>query len=234
MRDLERTKAKILKAALVEFCAKGLAGARTAAIARRAGVNKRMLFYCFGSKEELYREILRRKNAESERLVEMVPDRVSSELVQWDEKCRADIDYARLLEWEALESGSGPVVMESERRRIFKAAIAKLRHAQERGYLSEVPDIAQLLTALVGVTLFPYAFPQLVRLITGMGPTDREFIAQRTEFLRWFGERLARRASAALGSGPMRQANGAGRANKPALNSQPSKAAENAVSRSER
>jgi AcrR family transcriptional regulator len=58
-RDLARTRERILKAALTEFAAYGLTGARCAAIAHRAGVNKRMLFYCFASKKNLYREILR-------------------------------------------------------------------------------------------------------------------------------------------------------------------------------
>ena len=191
MRDLERTREKILKAARSEFCAKGLAGARTAAIARRAGVNKRMLFYCFGSKEELYYEILRRKSVESERFLESMPDEMRAALVQWDEKCREDIDWVRLLEWEALDSSTDSQVTQPARRRFFRSALAKLRRARERGNLSQEPDIRHLFIALIGVTIFPYAFPQLVRLITGSAPTEDDFIAERKEFLRWLGDRLA-------------------------------------------
>jgi AcrR family transcriptional regulator len=191
MRDLERTREKILSAARTEFCAKGLAGARTAAIARRAGVNKRMLFYCFGSKEELYNEILRRKSAESARFLESVSDEVGAALVQWDGNCREDPDWVRLLEWEALESGAGPVVIEETRRRLFKAALAKLRRAQEKGNVSLGLDLTQLFLSLVAVTVFPYAFPQLVRLISGKEPSDADFVARRSEFLHWLGERLA-------------------------------------------
>ncbi len=211
MRDLARTREKILEAARAEFCAKGLAGARTAAIARRAGVNKRMLFYCFGSKEDLYYEILRRKSAESERFLESMPDRMSAALVQWDEKCREDVDWVRLLEWEALDLSAGPVVIEPARRRFFKAAVAKLRLAQEQGHLSDEPDIAHLFISLVAVTVFPYAFPQLARLITGMAPTDENFLAERTEFLRWLGDRLAPRGRpAARREGAAQRADGAG------------------------
>ena len=49
-----KTRERILAAARVEFAAKGMAGARTAAIARGAGVRKGMLYYCFRSKEGLY------------------------------------------------------------------------------------------------------------------------------------------------------------------------------------
>ena len=66
-RDPEATKERILAAALHEFSAKGISGARVDAIASRAKVNKRMLYYYFGSKDELFREILRRRLAERTR-----------------------------------------------------------------------------------------------------------------------------------------------------------------------
>src|SRR5580693_9931430 len=48
------TRSRILDAALTEFAANGLAGARTEAIASAAGVNKALLYYYFDSKEKLY------------------------------------------------------------------------------------------------------------------------------------------------------------------------------------
>jgi AcrR family transcriptional regulator len=58
IRDAERTKQAILDAAKVEFAEKGLAGARVDAIAEQSGANKRMLYYYFGSKEDLYVAVL--------------------------------------------------------------------------------------------------------------------------------------------------------------------------------
>jgi len=49
---------RILKAATEVFVEKGFAGARTQAIADRAGVNKAMLHYYFRSKEHLYEEVV--------------------------------------------------------------------------------------------------------------------------------------------------------------------------------
>ena len=48
------TRSRILDAALSEFAANGLAGARTEQIAQAAGVNKALLYYYFESKEKLY------------------------------------------------------------------------------------------------------------------------------------------------------------------------------------
>ena len=50
----------ILAAAALEFAERGFAGARVDRIARRAQVNKAMLYYHFRSKQHLYRTLLRR------------------------------------------------------------------------------------------------------------------------------------------------------------------------------
>ncbi len=49
------TRSRILDAALSEFAANGLAGARTEQIAVAAGVNKALLYYYFESKEKMTR-----------------------------------------------------------------------------------------------------------------------------------------------------------------------------------
>jgi len=50
---------RILAAAAVEFASRGYSGARVDGIARRARVNKAMLYYHFGSKQAIYQALLR-------------------------------------------------------------------------------------------------------------------------------------------------------------------------------
>lgn len=57
-RNPARTRARILKAAVDEFCRHGFSGARVERIARRAGFNPRMLYHYFGGKEKLYLAVL--------------------------------------------------------------------------------------------------------------------------------------------------------------------------------
>lgn len=57
-RNAEATRARILRAATQEFSRHGFAGARGERIAQRARSSDRMLYYYFGSKEGLYREVL--------------------------------------------------------------------------------------------------------------------------------------------------------------------------------
>jgi len=57
-RDREKTKAEILQIAFEEFAENGLLGANADAIAARAGITKRLIFYYFSSKEELFIAVL--------------------------------------------------------------------------------------------------------------------------------------------------------------------------------
>ena len=53
-RDADRTQQAILRAAMAEFAEKGLGGARIDAIADRAGINKRLIYYYFDGKDPLF------------------------------------------------------------------------------------------------------------------------------------------------------------------------------------
>lgn len=57
-RDADRSQKDILKAALDEFAAHGLGGARMDRIANRAAVNKRLIYYYFENKESLFLAVL--------------------------------------------------------------------------------------------------------------------------------------------------------------------------------
>ncbi|NOZ33258.1 MAG: TetR/AcrR family transcriptional regulator [Alphaproteobacteria bacterium] len=59
-RDPHRSRELVLGAATLEFSEKGLGGARVDEIARRAGINKRMLYHYFGNKDALYLAVLER------------------------------------------------------------------------------------------------------------------------------------------------------------------------------
>jgi len=185
-RDPERTRERILTAALREFSAKGLAGGRVDRIARRARINKRMLYHYFGNKDDLFREILRRKLQQRVAWAARAPDDPGETLTHWFRLACEDVDWVRLIEWEALAVGDGPVLSEAARRRAFESGVAKLRAVQAKGLLPRELDPRQLLLSMLGLTTFPLAFPQVTRLITGLCPRDPMFRKRRVEFLRRF------------------------------------------------
>jgi AcrR family transcriptional regulator len=57
-RDAERTRAEIIDVARHEFADRGYAGARVDAIAANTRTTKRMIYFYFGSKEQLYLAVL--------------------------------------------------------------------------------------------------------------------------------------------------------------------------------
>ena len=91
-RDPERNQERILRAATREFARFGLGGARVDRIAARAGANKRMLYYYFGNKEDLFLAVLeaayaRIRSAEQKlHLVDLDPEKAIRRLVEftWD------------------------------------------------------------------------------------------------------------------------------------------------------
>ncbi|HYB89594.1 MAG TPA: TetR family transcriptional regulator [Candidatus Binataceae bacterium] len=221
-RDLNRTRERILSAALAEFSANGLAGARTEAIARRARINKRMLYYCYGSKRELYAEVQRRKIAEKAQAIESTPEDFAEALLYLEDQVRRDLDWMRMLQWEALEASGAKLVAEAERRDLFRRVIAKLKRAQSHGAVPSGIDLSQLFISTIALTSFPFAFPQMTELVFGMSPTDPRFRRKHREFLRCLGGQLSAgphldraRTDRAPGAGPSEhsgaQANGRGR-----------------------
>lgn len=63
-RDAERTRKDILDVARREFADRGLSGARVDHIAARTQTTKRMIYYYFGSKEQLFEAVLEQAYSE--------------------------------------------------------------------------------------------------------------------------------------------------------------------------
>ena len=190
-RDPEATKARILAAALREFSAKGISGARVDAIAARAKVNKRMLYYYFDSKEGLFREILRRRLHERAGALHTRDVADPGRLAERQGRLLDETQYTRLLMWEALETDPDRPVNESLRREFFAAWVDTVAEEQRAGALPADLDPAQLVLSEICLTLGPYVLPQLAQLVTGKSVKDAGFVAERQEFLRALGARLS-------------------------------------------
>jgi AcrR family transcriptional regulator len=189
-RDPDRTRGRILAAAIAEFAASGLAGARVDAIARRAGSNKRMLYHYFGDKEGLFRAVLRWKIGERQALFEGAPgDPTESLPFRFAMMCR-DLDWIRLLGWEALQNTGDRVVEEQLRRESAARALARVRRGQVEGRLSSEFDERHLVLAKLSLAMFPVAFPHSTRLITGKSARDPEFQRDYADFLKRFAVAL--------------------------------------------
>ena len=190
-RDPAGTQQRILAAALAEFSKKGLAGARVDAIAQRAQVNKRMLYHYFGDKQALYREIVRRKAGSKAQSTRKNPADLGEALAEWYDEESADQNWIRLLTWEALGSSSSG--SDGARGEPFKAMKSWIQAEQDAGRIAKL-DPEHLMLALLAVDMFPVAFPQLTRAVTGRSPTDPAFKRRYKAFLRELAGYLERRS----------------------------------------
>jgi AcrR family transcriptional regulator len=173
-KTAERARERILDAAVAEFGAKGYAGARTAGIAARAGVNQQLISYYFGGKQGLLEELRRRwQQAESS----MVPPDAS-----FEDSVAAHLDatldrpdWARLVIWQAL--GDCPFADAEEGERFAEArrsttakALETIRRRQRDGELTGEVDPGFALLVAYAVIFSPITMPQFVRDIFGEDP----------------------------------------------------------------
>ena len=189
-RDPVRTRERILRAARREFVAKGFAGARVDVIARAAAVNKRMLYHYFGNKEGLYRATLYEGMATNLDLVASAPADPDELLPFLFARAARRVDGIRLLQWEALGAGARKPIAEDERRKAWVEGTERIRDAQRAGRLHPDLEAEYLVLALMALTIFPQAFPQLVRMVTGSRLSDAEFQQRQARFLRRLGTYL--------------------------------------------
>ena len=189
-RDPVRARARILRAARREFVAKGFAGARVDVIARAAAVNKRMLYHYFDNKEGLYRATLYEGMATNLDLVASAPADPDDLLPFLFARAAKRVDGIRLLQWEALGAGDRKPIAEDERRKAWVEGTERIRDAQRAGRLHPDLDAEYLVLALMALTIFPQAFPQLVRMVTGSRLSDAEFQRRQARFLRRLGSYL--------------------------------------------
>lgn len=137
--DPERTRADIIEVATREFAEKGLAGARIDDIAAAMRTSKRMIYYYFGSKEQLYVAVLeeayrRIRSIESDlHLQDLAPEAALRTLVAFTvDYQRANPDFIRLVMTENIHRG---VFLEGSRtiQELNIPAITAVKEIYERG-----------------------------------------------------------------------------------------------------
>ncbi|MEU3526837.1 TetR family transcriptional regulator [Streptomyces sp. NPDC038707] len=144
-RDSNATKARLLDAAIAEFAAHGIAGARVDRIASAAGANKRLIYACFGSKERLFDEVLRRAAEAGPESVPFDADDLPGYAGAVFDHLVARPDLLRLRLWKLLERPAG-LGSEAEG---FRRRAAEVAAVQARGELSRAMAPADLLTMVL-------------------------------------------------------------------------------------
>ena len=225
MKDLQNrradvTRKAILRAAIREFSAHGLAGARTEAIAQSAKVNKALLYYYFKSKTALYTAAIEEvSTGPAERaLAALDPkhsagERLLRTALNHFDRILTERDFQNLMQQEMVrmrrgESETMPAMVES----VFKPLMAKLEQAIHeginKGELCQV-DWLQVVYSALGANVLYFLSAPMMRLVLPFDPFTRAAIETRrkaaVQFLgsalfvdRAHGARLAKRVLAEM------------------------------------
>ena len=147
MRNAEATKERILEAALAEFSAHGIAGARVDRIAQTAKCNKNLIYIYFEDKERLFETVLAKHLLRVHEEYPFTPDDLPGYAAKVFDFAMTNPDLMRLLAWSTLENTKGS----AERIATLDGKVAALTEAQEAGQVATAfpPDF--LLVAILSL-----------------------------------------------------------------------------------
>jgi AcrR family transcriptional regulator len=147
MRNAEATKERILEAALAEFSAYGIAGARVDRIAQAAKCNKNLIYIYFEDKESLFETVLAKHLVRVHEEYPFTPDDLPGYAAKVFDFAMTNPDLIRLLAWSTLENTKGS----AERVAVLDAKVAALTDAQKAGQVATAfpPDF--LLVAVLSL-----------------------------------------------------------------------------------
>jgi len=214
----DRTRQKILTAAIREFSAHGLAGARTDAIADAAKVNKALLYYYFKGKNALYTAAL---EAVAGKIVQSAFAALDTKASAGELLLRAALnhfdrlltqhEFQNLMQQEMVrfrqgKSQSIPILAKTVFTPMLERMRQLVREGVRTGELAKI-DWLQVLYSAFGSNVFYFLSAPMVSLALGIEPLAPSAIAARrksaVEFLgnamftnRAHGQKLARRVLA--------------------------------------
>src|ERR1019366_2809087 len=177
----EESRQAILKAALAEFAAQGIAGARTDTIAESAGVNKALLYYYFEDKEGLYRATLEQVFAglfERERAVLASPGNALGKLVTYAvthfDYISENPSFSRLMQGEMMRAGAGKsphiqYLADKYFRKLFESLMTIVNEGIRRGEIRPV-DPMNTVVSMTGLTVFYFVSTPVTRAIGRQDP----------------------------------------------------------------
>jgi AcrR family transcriptional regulator len=164
LRDADKSQQSILAAALDEFARHGLAGARMDRIATQADVNKRLIYYYFTSKDDLFLAVLENaylniREAEKQlHLRDLPPPLAIRRLTEftWDYYI-AHPEFMTLLNSENLHQGRH--LEKSQRARELNSPLVEtlaeiLERGRKEGIFRGGIDPVQLYVSIAGLAYF--------------------------------------------------------------------------------
>ncbi|SFI81195.1 transcriptional regulator, TetR family [Paenibacillus sp. UNC496MF] len=146
MRNAEASKERILEAAMAEFSAHGIAGARVDRIAKAAGCNKNLIYIYFDNKETLFATLLQKHLLRVYEDISFTPDDLPGYAARVFDFGMSRPDLMRLLAWYNLEQQNA---VPPERSAAHGAKVGELAVAQRAGRVGGAFPPHFLMTAVM-------------------------------------------------------------------------------------
>jgi TetR/AcrR family transcriptional regulator len=183
------SRAAILQAAIREFSQEGVAGARTDAIARAAGVNKALLYYYFKDKEALYDAVLDQvfagvRAAIHGSLSRRLPpkEKLVAYICAHFDYIASNSLYPRIVQAEFLRAGHDPSRLKRIAKQYFRPVFldisALLKEGTESGDFRPVDPI-HFIPSMISVIVFYFNTAPIVKVMTGADPMSPQRLADR-------------------------------------------------------
>lgn len=191
-RDSNRSKEDILISAEEEFSSKGIYGTRVDEIAKKANINKRMIYEYFGNKEELYKTVLLRSYS---RLTKIEMDLLSKDITAIDaikeiiklyfEFLKNNPSYVKLIMWENLNKGKymDDIEFEKIKHPTFEMLKQILKKGKDEGSFNKKLDDDQLILSLLTITFSYFSNKYTLSKIFSMKLDTAENIEKRIEYV---------------------------------------------------
>lgn len=191
-RDSKKSREDILKAAEEEFSDKGLYGTRVDEIAKKANINKRMIYEYFGSKEDLYKTVLIEVYSRLSRMElgllqndGSCTDKIRKIIQMYFEFLRDNPSFVNMILWENLNKGR--YIRELAIKEIKDPTIELLKNIMEEGkrvgcFRSEI-DIDELILSLLTYTFSYYSNRYTMSRLLQRQLDNKENIQHRIDYV---------------------------------------------------
>lgn len=191
IRNAERTRKNILQAAREEFFEKGYTGTRIESIAKRAGVNKQLIYHYFKGKNELIDETIKHfiTQLPSENFTLPANPAHIAEF-RYNINQEHLMDFLKFTAWEAVENLPDSIKGEKQRKKILDSYNEDMKSKQEMGLVPKELDPTLITLMMSSLTIYPLLYGEVTRMITGLHPDDPMFQEKWTKFLREISERI--------------------------------------------
>ncbi|MDQ0232072.1 TetR/AcrR family transcriptional regulator [Metabacillus malikii] len=194
IRNAERTRQNILQAAREEFFDKGYTGTRIESIAKRAGVNKQLIYHYFKGKDELINETINAFVAEQLPTGNLTLPADPVQIAEFRYKVNKDYlkDFLKFSAWEAVDNLPDSLKGEEQRKKVLQSYNEDIKSKQENGLVPKELDPELITLMMSSLTIYPLLYGEVTKMITGLHPDDPEFQEKWMRFLRQISERVFR------------------------------------------